>query len=157
MQGGNIGNGIKFGFSELTSSPFSFKPVEQVLDVTPPTRQADKIDNTVSNINKLKSNMPGMHQVTDTIVKMLRDSHVASSPNQNRLEALNVSQATVYCRIEIPTDPDLSTTLWRVIEYYARVGGFKESAPLTNRQECEVPFVFTGQTWVSLNDQPSIL
>lgn len=144
-QNGLIGSGVKVGFA--TGSPHTWNKLEQILDVGVPTLSSAKIDITTHGINLLKRNMPGLQDVSDTTVKMLRDPE-NTSPNQNALYGYLAAQTDLWWRIEIPAQPNLATTTYEAYEFMGRVADFKPAAPIAGRQELDATIMFDGTSLV---------
>ena len=158
---GLIGTGIRVAYA--TGSPHTWKKLEQVLDVTPPTLVSDKIDTSVHGGGRLKRSIGGMQAVTDVVIKMLRNAYASgapdgnNAPNQNALFDYTGSQISLWFRVEIPSDPNLSTTLFSAYEFQGRVNNFKETAPLMARQEVEVTVVFDDSSLVHYLPYASVI
>lgn len=142
-QGGYIGKQVRVGFS-TAASPGTWKKLEQVLDATPAQLSSDTIPTTVhNNANLLKSNIPGLQNVSDTMIKMLRDADPATSPNQNLLLGLLAAQTPLLFRYEAHSSSDPSVQLWEAFEYTVRVKDIKPVYPIGGAAEMDVTFMFS--------------
>ena len=104
-------------------SPHTWKKLEQLSEAAVPKKVAEKLSTTVFGTN-VKSNMPGLDEVSDTEITMLTDMSSITSPNQNSLIAIKATKALVWWRIESADGNDLATCLWEAVEFQARVGDF---------------------------------
>ncbi len=153
--GGIIGSGAKFAFS--LASPHTWQKIEQLMDVTPPTIVSDKVDTTVHGTSRLKRSIGGMQAVTDTVLKIMRDSYSSEAPNQNQLFALAQAQTRLWFRLEIPADSNLLTTLFEAYEFQGRVNDFKPMTPILQRQEVDVTIVFDDVSLVRYEPYASVI
>jgi len=152
-QGGLIGSGVKVAFA--ATSPMVLKKLEQLLDVTIPTIQADTIDVTIHGANRFKRNIPGLQTVTAMAIKMLRDADAATSPNQNSLFDHLAAQDDLWWRVEVPANGTL--TLFEAYEFQGRVQKFAPMAPIAGRQEVDADVLFDGTSFVRYNPMASII
>ncbi len=153
MTGGIIGSGVRVAYS--TGSPHMWNKLEQVLDVTMPKATSSKIDITTHGPNDYKQNMPGLADLSDTVVKMLRDNDSSSSPHQNALFGLRSAKTLLWWRIEIPANPDHTVDSFEAYEYQARVGSFEPAAPIDDKQTVQCSLVFGGLTFQRYDPAPS--
>lgn len=154
-QGGHIGNGVRVAYA--AGSPHVWKKLEQVEDVTIPILTSDKIDNTLMGSAGLKRNMPGLASVSDLAIKMLRDNYSSTSPNQNAVFGLVAAKTRLWFRVEIPADPDLSTTLFEAYEFQGRFLSFEPVSPLASKQETTAKVVFDDDTFVRYEPYASVI
>jgi len=151
--GGLIGNGVKVGYS--SSSPLSYRKLEQVLDATPPKLTPDKVDTSRHGTSRFKSSIPGMLDVAPIAIKCLRDASTVTSPNVNAIQALVLSSSSLYLRIEVPAVADLST--FEAWELSGRFSNFSTSAPQMGRQEVDIEFMFDGIDYIYFAPTASVL
>jgi hypothetical protein len=154
-QGGIIGMGVRVAFA--TGSPHTYKKLEQVKEVNIPTLQSDKLDTTVHTNNKWKRNIAGLQEVEDMTITMLRDAYTATSPNQNALFDYLKNQTQLWWRIEIPSDPDVATTLFEAYEFQGRVFSFKPTSEMADPQVVEASVVFDGSSFVRYEPYASVI
>ena len=155
--GGHIGAGIKVAYA--VGSPHVWLKFEQVEDVTPPQITPDKIDTTVHQVTtRFKSNIPGMEQVSDVIIKMLRNADPVTAPNQNALPGLVQASTTVWLRIEVPATANPGVdNLYSAYELTGRFANKKEITPLMQKVELETSFMFDGGSYAEYNPAASLL
>lgn len=143
-QGGYIGKQIRVGFS-TSASPGNWRQFEQVLDCTPPVLKSDKIETTIhDNTSLFKRHIPGLQDVSDVPLTMLRDADPATSPNQNLLFGLLAAQTQFILRIEIHSSADPTVNLFEAYEFTSRVGDVQIKAPINNRTEIMASFMFSS-------------
>lgn len=143
---GLIGNGSKAGSS--ATSPHVWLRLEQVEEITPPKLTADKIDTTRMGTSRYKTNMPGMFQVGDVVIKMLCDPDPATAPNQNLLYGYLANQDDRWWRTEFPSSTDLVSGNFHAYEFQGRVSDLTLLTPTTGKQELSVNVTFDGTSLV---------
>ena len=111
------------------------------------TFDATKVDTTVHGVGGFMSNIPGLIQVADTTVKLLRNHDLTTAPNQNQMYALALAKSSIWLRIEIPDGPDLSIASWEAYEYLVRVSKHAPNTPINDKQTLDLSFVFAGTTF----------
>lgn len=151
-QGGLIGNGKKVAFS--LSSPISWIKIDQLLDFDFPSMTADKIETTVSSTGKLKRYIPGLIEVGDLSLTVLTDLDPVTS-KQSQLWDLRAAGTTVWWRIEIPEERDLSSFVGFELQGY--VSDYTISAPTAERIETTITIVFDGTSITKGNPGPSVI
>lgn len=144
--GGVLGNGVKVGFS--AASPVSWTAVGQVMNVDMPTLEADDVDTTVHSTSRFKRSMAGMIEVSELTLELLADTNPSTSSAQDLLWNYNQSGTTLYWRVEVPTDRNLSQ--YTPFEFQGVVKSWKLDAPIDDKQTLTVVVKFDGTTYGKL-------
>jgi hypothetical protein len=148
--GGQIGSGIKAGYS--TNSGSTWTQITAILEGDPPQFERDDVETTVHGTTSVRTKIPGLSDVSDARLLLLADFDRGTSPSHLALKDLESAQTTITFRYEIPVDADLSTTTYFVYQYSARVGSWKPSTPIDDKKTIEVTFKFaTGSITTSEN------
>lgn len=127
-------------------SPGTLKKIEQLSDIAIPTLTSDKV-NTTTYGQAYKRSIPGLKDVNDMALTMLRDPKSSSSPNQNELFALNSTGEQVWWRIEVHADTDSSVNLWEAYEFEGRVGSFEPAAAIGDAERLTSNVIFSGTSF----------
>jgi hypothetical protein len=140
---GVMGNGVKLGYA--ATSPTTWLPVPQVLDVEIPGLVADKVPTTVHG-GVYKRNIRGLLDVTPMKVMLLADLDPATTNvSHTALQTLQAAGTTVWWRVEVPSNR--ARTLFAAFEFQGYVDTWTPSAPIEGRQEIEVNVVFDGTSF----------
>lgn len=154
MQDGYIGHGLRAGFA--VGSPQIWRELEQIMECDIPGLTSDKVPSTThGSPGRLKRNIPGEQEVSDGVIKMMRDADPVTAPNQNALFAYNNSSTSLYWRIEAVTTPDPADDLYEAWEFTARLGKWKVDSPRPDLVTLEVGLVFDGTFFNHFNPGPS--
>lgn len=143
-QGGVLGVHTRVGFSS-TLSPLSYTKINNLLNVTIPGLEFDKIDTSIHG-SLMKRNMPGMGDVGETEITILQDLDPATSAEQKSLFDLNAAGTTVAWRVEVPNQRGAPTS-WTPFTYNGWVKSFRPGAPMGDKQTLVVTVVFDGVTF----------
>lgn len=153
--GGQIGSGIKAGYS--TNSGSTWTTITQILEGDPPQSERDQVETTVHGVTSTRSKIPGLSDISDARVLLLADFDRVTSPSHLGLSDLETSQDTVLFRYEIPISSNLASTNYFVYQFNARVGSFKPSTPIDDKKTIEVTFQYAGGTFSKLENQATAL
>lgn len=125
--GGQIGSGVKIAYSLL--SPHSWITIPEVREITSlPNRERDRVETTVHGVTGDRTYIPGLSDVGD-LEFIVRANLDAGSVHTN-LRALERAQTTIWVRVEVPVDPDLSTSTYVAYTNQVRVATWELSPPL---------------------------
>lgn len=141
-QGGQIGSGIRAGYS--TNGGSSWVEIEQIMEGDPPQFERDDVETTVHGVTSVRTEIPGLSTVSDARLLLLADFDRNTTPSHLGLKDLESSQATILFRYEIPIDADLSTTDYFVYSYNARVKSWAPTTPIDDKKTIEVMFKFAS-------------
>ena len=141
-QDGVIGNGVKVGYS--ATSPNTWLPVPQVLDVEIPGLMADKVPTSVHG-STYKRKMRGMLDVSAAKITVLADLDPATTASHTALQTLQAAGTTVWWRIEVPSNR--ARTAYVGFEFQGYVDTWHPKAPLEGRQEIELNIEFDGTSF----------
>ena len=139
--GGILGNGSKVAYS--ATSPVTWIPVTQVLDITFPTYVADDVNiDTHSVTNNLHKVMSGMISVGAPGFTVLSDMDPITSPTQAQLRTWNRAGTSVWFRIEVPVNR--AKTSFFGIEFQASVKSVEPATPIADKQTTRYNLLFDG-------------
>ena len=136
---GLLGNGTKVAYS--VASPTSWVEITNILGVTVPKLVADRVEKTTHGTGGFHRFLSGLLDVQAMSLELLTDHGAASHLT---LASLNRSKASVWWRVEIPVDRDLSTTQYRGIEFEGSVSEFSFDTPIADVQKTMVTMQFEG-------------
>ena len=136
---GLLGNGVTVAYS--LTSPVTWVPVVNLLDITVPKLVADRVEKTTHGTGGFHRFMGGLLDVQAAALTLLTHHGAASHidiARQNRTKETN------WWRIEIPVDRDLATTQYRAIEFEGSVSEFSFETPIADVQKTMVAIQFEG-------------
>jgi len=137
--GGQIGSGVRVAYA--LSSPHSWLEIPQITDVKVPGITRSRIDSTIHGVTSLKTYIPGLGDVNDAELTLETD---LGDTTHQAIEALNISQTTVWVRFQIPVIADLSTTQYYAIQMQARVSSHVIETPIDGLKTTKVMFQFNA-------------
>ncbi len=143
--GGYIAGDVRAGYA-ISISPEVWKTVEGLKSLTAPMLQTKKIDTTRYGTSRLMTNIPGLDEVTDPAMTLIRDasSSVGEAPVQNSLYALKAARTSSFWRFEIASQDDPTVNLFEAYAAYFRVGDIKPGVVVGDLNTLEVTLVFDG-------------
>jgi len=153
-QGGYIAGDVRVAYAS-GASPFTWKKVEGLMDLTAPFLQTKKIETTRYSSNRLMTNIPGLDEVVDPVLKLIRDADVATSPNQNALFGIKNARTTLRWRFEIASQDDPSVNLFEAYEGDFRVSTLKETVNVGALNNLDVTLIFSGNDFTHYASQAS--
>jgi hypothetical protein len=131
-QGGVLGFGTKVGFS--TTSPVSWTKIPQVLELTPPSLEAETVDITVHGTLPYRRSMRGLIRAAQMQMTLLAD--MSASSVHRTLKQMQESGVTVWWRIEAPEDRPM--TQWAAMEFQGVVSRWEHQTPIDDAQKIVV-------------------
>jgi hypothetical protein len=138
--GGQIGSGVKIGFA--TTSPTVWTVVPEVREVTVPQFERDRVETTVHGTTSLRTYIPGLADVSDLEFTMLANLDAGSVCMQ--LQAYERSQTTLWFRVEIPVDPDLTTSTYFAMQFQGRVSRWAPDTPIDDAKTVGITVQFNA-------------
>lgn len=145
---GMIGNGSKVGYS--ASSPTTWIPLGQMLNVDGIEEVRAKVDRTIHSTGKYKRSLPGLIEVSDLTLDILADPDESATNGtvQSALRTLLHDGTTVYWRIEIPIDRTQSA--YKPFEFQGYVQRWKLNTPIEGAQTFNVTVAFDDSSFYEL-------
>jgi hypothetical protein len=135
--GGQLGSGVQVAYS-LNNSPQTWIEIPEILDVVVPAIERDRVESTVHGTTSLRTYIPGLGDVRDGELT-LRANLTAGSVHL-ALQALNISQDTIWVRYEVPDTSNLSTTNFMGVQMQARVSSWLPETPIDGIKTISVKF-----------------
>lgn len=149
--GGILGSGVKVAYS--VSSPITWIPVGNILNVDVPGLNPDEVETTIHGTANFKRFMRGLIDVGELMMTLLMDLNQATSTDQAALFALQAAGTTVWWRVEIPTDRTRSA--YTALEFQGWVKKWIPKAPIADKQELETSVRFDGTSFTKYNSGAS--
>jgi len=151
---GVLGNGCKIAFS--SSSPVSWTRVPQLMSIDSflSLVPAD-VDVTVYGTSNLMQSMPGMIDPPEMQFTCLADHNPATAPALDSLRQYQSGSghanagATIYWRVEVPTDRGQTSSLFRAWEFRGFVKDLTNSVPIGDKQTTQYTVRFSADYWVT--------
>lgn len=148
--GGVLGNGVRVGYS--STSPVSWTRVAQLLEIEFPSMEADDVDVTVHGASRFKRSMPGMIEVSEMTLTLEADLDPVTTPTHSALFDMSNTGATVWWRIEVPTDRTQSEAV--AFEFQGNVKTWTLATPIDDKQTIEVVVKFDGDSFNMYDPAP---
>jgi hypothetical protein len=139
-QNGVLGDGVKVAYS--ASSPITWVPVGQILDVGFPGLTPDEVETTVHSTTRWKRFIRGMIDVGETTLTLLADMDSATGTDQQALFTYQAAGTTLYWRIEVPVIR--AGTSFAAFEFQAWVKKWELKTPMADKQVLECSLRFDG-------------
>lgn len=131
-----LGTGTRVGYS-ANVSPQTFTEIPYILEVTVPGRERDRVESTVHGTTGDRTYIPGLSDVRDGELRLAAD---LSNAVHLELATLELSQATIWVRYEIPISENLATTNYYGIQHKARVAKWIVETPIDDLKTIDVAF-----------------
>jgi len=139
--GGQIGNGVRIGYSENLVTP-DWVEIPQVMESTPPQLERDQVETTVHGVDGIRTYIPGLATPSDCEFTLLAD--LGTDSVHKDVIALERNQTPILIRYEIPIDPDLSTTQYVHMQFTARLKKAALTTPIDGTKDIECAATVSG-------------
>ena len=143
---GQIGSGVKIAYS-LDASPQTWTAVPEIFDVTQlPNRIRDRVETTIHGTTADRTYIPGLSDVED-LVFVCRANLDAGSVHST-LRGYQNSQTTLWMRVEVPVDVDLTTTTYIAYQFKGRISAAPVSAPKDDLKTIEFTILHESDLFI---------
>lgn len=139
--GGQLGSGVKIAYS--TSSPVSWTAIPEVREVSQlPNRERDRVETTIHGVTSERTYIPGLADVAD--LEFTLRANLDTGSVHTTLKGYEASQTTLWWRVEVPVDTDLTTANYVAYTFQGRVSRWNLTAPIDGLKEIEVTVQYEG-------------
>ena len=124
--GGQIGSGVKVAYA--VTSPHTWVAIPQILEVSIPNVERDRVETTIHGVTSLRTYIPGLGDVSDAELELEANLDVGGV--HVTLKDFEQSQTTLWFRFEVPRTATLSTTDYAAVQIQGRIASWVLNTPI---------------------------